>query len=85
MFFIEQSALDFTGIDPWHPFREAVTEEQALGVLTEAQKEAFAEIKGDDFEFPQRGFGRRGQRGGDDGVDGDRPRRRRGPPQRDAG
>jgi ribonuclease T len=30
---IEQSALDFTGIDPWHPFREAVTEEQALGEL----------------------------------------------------
>ena len=30
---IEQSALDFTGIDPWHPFREAVTEEQALGDL----------------------------------------------------
>ncbi|PIE39330.1 MAG: ribonuclease T [Gammaproteobacteria bacterium] len=27
---IEQSALDFTGIDPWHPFREAVTEEAAL-------------------------------------------------------
>jgi ribonuclease T len=21
---IEQSALDFTGIDPWHPFREAI-------------------------------------------------------------
>lgn len=30
---IEQSALDFTGIDPWHPFREAVTEEEALGEL----------------------------------------------------
>jgi ribonuclease T len=28
---IEQAALDFTGIDPWHPFREAVPEEQALG------------------------------------------------------
>jgi ribonuclease T len=27
---IEQSALDFTGIDPYHPFREAVAEEQAL-------------------------------------------------------
>ena len=27
---IEQSALDFTGIDPHHPFREAVTEEEAL-------------------------------------------------------
>ncbi|MFV0277511.1 MAG: exonuclease domain-containing protein, partial [Parahaliea sp.] len=30
---IEQSALDFTGIDPWHPFREAVDEETALGEL----------------------------------------------------
>ena len=30
---IEQSALDFTGIDPWHPFREAVAEDQALGDL----------------------------------------------------
>jgi ribonuclease T len=30
---IEQSALDFTGIDPYHPFREAVTEAQALGEL----------------------------------------------------
>jgi ribonuclease T len=28
---IEQSALDFTGIDPWHPFREAVPEAEALG------------------------------------------------------
>ena len=30
---IEQSALDFTGIDPYHPFREAVTEEVALEEL----------------------------------------------------
>ena len=30
---IEQSALDFTGIDPHHPSREAVTEAQALGEL----------------------------------------------------
>lgn len=30
---IEQSALDFTGIDPYHPFREAVSEEDALGEL----------------------------------------------------
>lgn len=30
---IEQSALDFTGIDPDHPFREAVTEEDALTEL----------------------------------------------------
>lgn len=27
---IEQSALDFTGIDPWHPFREAIPESEAL-------------------------------------------------------
>ncbi|TXS96429.1 ribonuclease T [Parahaliea maris] len=27
---IEQAALDFTGIDPWHPFREAVSEDEAL-------------------------------------------------------
>ena len=30
---IEQSALDFTGIDPYHPFREAVAEEDALSEL----------------------------------------------------
>jgi ribonuclease T len=30
---IEQSALDFTGIDPYHPFREAVSEEEALNEL----------------------------------------------------
>ncbi|WP_008294053.1 ribonuclease T [Congregibacter litoralis] len=30
---IEQSALDFTGIDPWHPFREALAEKEALGEL----------------------------------------------------
>lgn len=30
---IEQSALDFTGIDPWHPFREAMPEAEALGEL----------------------------------------------------
>ena len=33
---IEQSALDFTGIDPWHPFREAVSEEEAFGELFKA-------------------------------------------------
>jgi ribonuclease T len=27
---IEQAALDFTGIDPYHPFREAVSEREAL-------------------------------------------------------
>ena len=30
---IEQSALDFTGIDPDHPFREAVSEGEALGEM----------------------------------------------------
>ena len=30
---IEQSALDFTGIDPYHPFREAVPEAEALDEL----------------------------------------------------
>ena len=30
---IEQSALDFTGIDPYHPFREAVSEKEAFGEL----------------------------------------------------
>lgn len=30
---IEQAALDFTGIDPWHPFREAMSEEDAFGEL----------------------------------------------------
>ena len=33
---IEQSALEFTGIDPWHPFREAVDEDEALGELFRA-------------------------------------------------
>jgi ribonuclease T len=27
---IEQSALDFTGIDPWHPFRDALSEAEVL-------------------------------------------------------
>lgn len=30
---VEQAALDFTGIDPWHPFREAVSEEDAFTEL----------------------------------------------------
>jgi len=30
---IEQSALDFTGIDPYHPFREAIAENDALTEL----------------------------------------------------
>ena len=30
---IEQAALDFTGIDPYHPFREALEEKQAMQAL----------------------------------------------------
>lgn len=30
---LEQAALDFTGIDPYHPFREAVSEEEAMTEL----------------------------------------------------
>lgn len=30
---IEQAALDFTGIDPHHPFREAIDETEALGEI----------------------------------------------------
>ena len=33
---IEQAALDFTGIDPHHPFREAVDEAEALGEVFRA-------------------------------------------------
>jgi ribonuclease T len=27
---IEQASLDFTGIDPWHPFRQAISEAEAF-------------------------------------------------------
>ncbi|WP_262500945.1 ribonuclease T [Pseudohalioglobus sediminis] len=40
---IEQSALDFTGIDPWHPFREAVDEEDALAELFRAVRKEIRE------------------------------------------
>ena len=30
---MEQAALDFTGIDPYHPFREAIPEEEALAEI----------------------------------------------------
>jgi len=42
---IEQSALDFTGIDPWHPFREAVSEEEALGELFRILRKEIREQK----------------------------------------
>jgi ribonuclease T len=37
---LEQSALDFTGIDPYHPFRMAVTEQDALGEIFGAIRKA---------------------------------------------
>ena len=40
---IEQSALDFTGIDPWHPFREAVKEEDAMADLFRAVRKEIRE------------------------------------------
>jgi ribonuclease T len=40
---IEQSALDFTGIDPWHPFREAVSEDQAFTDLFTAVRREIKE------------------------------------------
>ena len=40
---IEQSALDFTGIDPYHPFREAVGEEEALTELFRAIRKEIRE------------------------------------------
>jgi ribonuclease T len=40
---IEQSALDFTGIDPWHPFRAAVPEEAALGELFQVVRKEIRE------------------------------------------
>ncbi len=40
---IEQSALDFTGIDPYHPFREALPEEEALGEMFRAVRKEIRE------------------------------------------
>jgi ribonuclease T len=37
---LEQSALDFTGIDPYHPFRMAQTEQDALGKIFSAIRKA---------------------------------------------
>ena len=36
---LEQAALDFTGIDPYHPFRQAVTEEDALQISLGMQED----------------------------------------------
>jgi len=40
---LEQAALDFTGIDPYHPFREDVTEEHALTELFRAVRKEIRE------------------------------------------
>lgn len=40
---IEQSALDFTGIDPYHPFRGAVSEVEAIKDMFKAVRSAMKE------------------------------------------
>lgn len=40
---IEQAALDFTGIDPWHPFREALPEKEALHALFQVVRKEIKE------------------------------------------
>ena len=40
---IEQAALDFTGIDPYHPFREAVAENQAFTEMFSAIRKEIKE------------------------------------------
>jgi len=40
---IEQAALDFTGIDPYHPFRGAVTEVEAIKDMFKAVRSAMKE------------------------------------------
>lgn len=42
---IEQAALDFTGIDPFHPFREAVPEAEALDQLFRVVRKEIREQK----------------------------------------
>ncbi|MCB1676751.1 MAG: ribonuclease T, partial [Halioglobus sp.] len=42
---IEQAALDFTGIDPFHPFRRAVPEAQALEQLFRVVRKEIREQK----------------------------------------
>lgn len=39
---IDQAALEFNGIDPWHPFRLAVNEEEALGKVFTKVRQAVA-------------------------------------------
>ena len=40
---IEQSALDFTGIDPYHPFREVVAEDEAMREMFNAVRKEMRE------------------------------------------
>jgi ribonuclease T len=40
---MEQEALDFTGIDPYHPFRMAVDEKQALSEIFDVVQQAVAD------------------------------------------
>jgi ribonuclease T len=40
---IEQAALDFTGIDPWHPFREALDEKEAMQALFQVVRKEIKE------------------------------------------
>lgn len=40
---IEKSALEFTGIDPYHPFRKAVNESAALGEIFKPVRHAIKE------------------------------------------
>ncbi len=41
---LDQSALDFTGIDPWHPFRFALPEKEALTRIFAAVRAAVVEV-----------------------------------------
>lgn len=42
---IEKSALEFTGIDPYHPFRDAVSEATALGNVFKPVRKAIKETE----------------------------------------
>jgi Spy/CpxP family protein refolding chaperone len=54
-------------------------EADMLAVLTDDQKKTFEELKGEPFEFPQRGFGGAGGQGRRPGGDGQRGDGERGP------
>lgn len=42
---IEKAALEFTGIDPYHPFRFAVSEEEALKTIFQPIRQALRETR----------------------------------------